>query len=144
MKTYLNIFLASLILCLSLTLFNALKSIFISSWVNSICFFCFTLLLLKVKSHNATINDIMKMTVSIILGYSIIPIFIHVIDFRGTYYSLLIFPITIVSILLAAICWYEKRYSVYLLSIIIIVLLNSIVQAYFLDYCYQNFSIPYK
>ena len=142
MKTYLNIFLASLILCLVLTLFNALKSIFISSWVNSICFFCFTLLLLKVKSHNATINDIMKMTVSIILGYSIIPIFIHVIDFRGTYYSLLIFPITIVSILLAAICWYEKRYSVYLLSIIIIVLLNSIVQAYFLDYCYHN--IPYK
>lgn len=144
MKTYLNIFLASLILCLVLTLFNALKSIFISSWVNSICFFCFTLLLLKVKSHNATINDIMKMTVSIILGYSIIPIFIHVIDFRGTYYSLLIFPITIVSVLLAAICWYEKRYSVFLLSIIIIVLLNSIVQAYFLDYCYQNFNIPYK
>lgn len=142
MKTYLNIFLASLILCLVLTLFNALKSIFISSWVNSICFFCFTLLLLKVKSHNATINDIMKMTVSIILGYSIIPIFIHVIDFRGTYYSLLIFPITIVSVLLAAICWYEKRYSVYLLSLIIIVLLNSIVQAYFLDYCYHN--IPYK
>lgn len=142
MKTYLNIFLTSLILCLVLTLFNALKSIFISSWVNSICFFCFTLLLLKVKSHNATINDIMKMTVSIILGYSIIPIFIHVIDFRGTYYSLLIFPITIVSILLAAICWYEKRDSVYLLSIIIIVLLNSIVQAYFLDYCYHN--IPYK
>lgn len=142
MKTYLNIFLASLILCLALTLFNALKSIFISSWVNSICFFCFTLLLLKVKSHNATINDIMKMTVSIILGYSIIPIFIHVIDFRGTYYSLLIFPITIVSVLLAAICWYEKRDSVYLLSIIIIVLLNSIVQAYFLDYCYHN--IPYK
>ena len=57
------------------------------------------------------------MTVSIILGYSIIPIFIHVIDFRGTYYSLLIFPITIVSVLLAAICWYEKRDSVYLLSI---------------------------
>lgn len=142
MKTYLNIFLASLILCLVLTLFNALKSIFISSWVNSICFFCFTLLLLKVKSHNATINDIMKMTVSIILGYSIIPIFIHVIDFRGTYYSLLIWPITIVSVLLAAICWYEKRDSVYLLSIIIIVLLNSIVQAYFLDYCYHN--IPYK
>lgn len=144
MKTYLNIFLASLILCLVLTLFNALKSIFISSWVNSICFFCFTLLLLNVKSHNATINDIMKMTVSIILGYSIIPIFIHVIDFRGTYYSLLIWPITIVSVLLSAVCWYEKRYSVYVLSVIIMVMLNSIVQSYFLDYCYQYFNIPYK
>ena len=140
MKTYLNIFLASLILCLVLTLFNALKSIFISSWVNSICYFCFTLFLLK--GDNATKNRIIGIILAILLGRAIISIFVYTIDFSGTYYSLLIFPITIVSILLAAICWYEKRDSVYLLSIIIIVLLNSIVQAYFLDYCYH--SIPYK
>ena len=144
MKTYLNIFLASLILCLVLTLFNALKSIFISSWVNSICYFCFTLFLLKIKGDNVTKNRIIGIILAILLGRAIISIFVHTIDFSGTYYSLLIFPITIVSILLAAICWYEKRYSVYLLSLIIIVLLNSIVQAYFLDYCYQNFNIPYK
>lgn len=144
MKTYLNIFLLSLFLCLVLTLFNALKSVFVSSWVNSICYFCLTLFLLKTKGDNATKNKIIGIITAILLGRAIISIFVHTIDFRGTYYSLLIFPITIASILLAALCWYEKRYSVYLLSIVIIVILNSIVQAYFLDYCYQIFNIPYK
>lgn len=142
MKTYLNIFLLSLFLCLVLTLFNALRSIFVSSWVNSICYFCFTLFLLKTKGDNATKNKIIGIITAILLGRAIISIFVHTIDFTGTYYSLLIFPITIASILLAALCWYEKRYSVYLLSIVIIVILNSIVQAYFLDYCYHN--IPHK
>ena len=68
-------------------------------------------------------NTIVILT--IILGRIILEIPVRFMDFRGSLASLGITVVVLTSILLALLCFREKRISVFILSTIIIVLLNT-------------------
>ena len=72
------------------------------------------------------VNRNTTVVTAIIIGRIILEIPIRIDDFEGSFYSLGITIATIVSILLAALCFKEKRSSVFILSTIILVFINTI------------------
>lgn len=101
-------------------------------WVDCVLFFayswyCARLCMDKGKSMTLSV-------VAIILGRitPIIPLLI--LEFRDTYASLIFIIASVICIILAAICYSEKRVSVYFLSIIIIILINTFAYSAWMDW----------
>lgn len=106
----------------------------ICGWAYSVCYFAFTWICLQVFLPK-TENKYPIVISAIIIGRIILEIPIRISDF-GDSFATLMFPIiTIISVLLAAVCYYEKRVSVYVLSAIILLLVNTFVHECFLEYC---------
>ena len=123
-KIILIAFFAS-ILTFLLTCWTAVYSVYTAGWTESVCFFALTYFLLQKYAEQRTNGT--PIVASIILGRIILEIPIRINDFMGSLFSLFVPVLVIISIILALICFKEKRASVFILSAIIIVLLNSVV-----------------
>lgn len=133
MCSFLGIAGISLLLFLVMSWIHTFQAL-ICGWAYSVCYFAFTWICLQVFSSK-TENKYLFVISAIILGRIILEIPIRISDF-GDSFATLMFPIiTIISILLAAVCYYEKRVSVYVLSAIILLLVNTFVHECFLEYC---------
>ena len=101
-------------------------------WVDCVLFFayswyCARLCMDKGKSMALSV-------VAIILGRvtPIIPLL--VLEFRDTYASMIYVVASVASIILATLCSYEKKVTVYVLSIIITILINTFVYSAWMDW----------
>lgn len=123
MKNLIITFICSLLLFL-ITCWAGAYSIFSAGWTESICFFVFTLLVLdKFAKPNCYGISII---VTIIAGRIVLELPLRVFEFRETLFSMFVPIVSIVSILLAAVYHKEKRTSVLILAVVILVLLNTV------------------
>lgn len=123
----------SLLLYLSIVWIHTFDT-FVCGWTYSVCYFACTWICLQLFLSKYA-NKYWPIILGMILGRIILEIPLRIYDWGGTF-STLMFPIiTIISILLAAVCYYEKRVSVYVLSAIILLLVNTFVHECFLEYC---------
>ena len=65
---------------------------------------------------------------AIIGGILLLELPLRISDFRGTYISLMEPIIAIISAILGIICYKERNWMVYVLSSVVLILFNSLVQ----------------
>lgn len=96
-------------------------------WSQSICFFAFTCYVLwKIEKSQTKRLPIPLAVFAIKLGRMLPMLPVMISDFTGTWTYMIVNIICLLSIILGAICFHEKRSSVYTLSIIIMLMLNTI------------------
>lgn len=106
---------------------------FVCGWAHSLCFFVCTWICLQTFLPKNG-NKYLPIVVGVIVGRIILEIPIRIVAFSDSYATLMFPIIAIISVLLAAACYYEKRVSVYVLSAIILLLVNTFVHESFLKY----------
>lgn len=113
-------------------------SIYAASCIEGVCFFLFSWLCAdKLKTSGMSL---ITLALWIILGRILVEIPIRISDFAGSFASLIVTIISVASILLAILCYHERRTSVYVLSTIIFVLFNTVVLQSWLSACERNFA----
>lgn len=123
MKTkYLLICIVSM-LVLFLTFWTGKYSAYSYMWSQSICYFALTLLLLRKYDIG---GKVVPICFSIAIGRLLPDIPVRIMAFSESAESMAITFVALVGIALGALCYHEKRTSVFVLSIIIMVLLNTI------------------
>ncbi len=119
------VFFSSALLFL-VTCWSAGLNVYAAGFTESVCFYVFTYYALQKFAESDIVNRNTAVVTAIIIGRIILEIPIRIDDFEGSFYSLGITIATIVSILLAALCFKEKRSSVFILSTIILVFINTV------------------
>ena len=132
-KHFLIFFGLSLALFFVTTAFNTFRSIYLSSWIDSIAFALFTWLSLKKCKERGT--QMPLVLIAILLGSIILEIPERIIHYESTYHSLLIPLVKIVSIILAAICFHKRNLAIIIISIAILALLNTVGQMEWIAFC---------
>lgn len=108
-----------------LTFWTASYSIYAAAWTESVCFFILTFLLLKKYAEPGKFGA--PIVAAILVGRLIFDLPIRITEFRATLFSMFVPIVVIVSIILAAIYFRERRPAVLVLSVVILVLLNTVV-----------------
>ena len=108
-------------------------SFYVSVWVETISYAILTLLLLKRYSQ----KDFKKtciITSAVIIGHIILQLPVRIFDFNGSAISLLIMINTIISIILATLCYHKRKIYLYVLSIVTMIILNIVAHNAWIDY----------
>ena len=102
-----------------------------AGWIEGICFFE----LAWFCTHYLQNKDISSVTItlSIVFGRILLELPIRIMDFRGSLGSLMVTIICIVAIILGVVCYQEKRPIAYILSTIVLILLNTFAHHFFLE-----------
>ncbi len=124
-KKLLLAFICSILIFL-ITCWSALLKQYAAGFTESICYFVFTYFTLKYFSESNNSGKTTVLVTVIITGRIILEIPIRAMNFYGSLGSLGITISVIVSIILSSLCHKEKNASVFVLSTIIIVLLNTL------------------
>ena len=128
-KKYFIVFLLSLVIFFCVCWVRA-QSCYLASYTFTLCYFAFTYACLEKQKFQDTLKNV-YVCIAVILGFTLIesPLYIMdltgLTDFRNTLTSYMITLFTIISVLLALLCWIEKRLITTFLSLVIIVLLNT-------------------
>lgn len=124
-KLLLITFATSVFLYLCVFWVNYFQNLYLSAWVHSLAFISLTWLWLSKKGKEAGMTSIVG---AIILGRIILEIPVRSLDFTGTMNTLMLPVSSMHSILLISLCFYKRNIGVYTLSIILIILANTILQ----------------
>lgn len=124
-KLLLITFATSVFLYLCIFWVNYFQNLYLSAWVHSLAFISLTWLWLSKKGKEAGMTSIVG---AIILGRIILEIPVRSLDFTGTMSTLMLPVSSMLSILLISLCFYKRNIGVYTLSIILIILANTILQ----------------
>lgn len=124
-KLLLITFATSVFLYLCVFWVNYFQNLYLSAWVHSLAFISLTWLWLSKKGKEAGMTSIVG---AIILGRIILEIPVRSLDFTGTMSTLMLPVSSMLSILLISPCFYKRNIGVYTLSIILIILANTILQ----------------
>lgn len=124
-KLLLITFATSVFLYLCVFWVNYFQNLYLSAWVHSLAFISLTRLWLSKKGKEAGMTSIVG---AIILGRIILEIPVRSLDFTGTMSTLMLPVSSMLSILLISLCFYKRNIGVYTLSIILIILANTILQ----------------
>lgn len=124
-KLLLITFATSVFLYLCVFWVNYFQNLYLSAWVHSLAFISLTWLWLSKKGKEAGMTNIVG---AIILGRIILEIPVRSLDFTGTMNTLMLPVSSMLSILLISLCFYKRNIGVYTLSIILIILANTILQ----------------
>lgn len=124
-KLLLITFATSVFLYLCVFGVNYFQNLYLSAWVHSLAFISLTWLWLSKKGKEAGMTSIVG---AIILGRIILEIPVRSLDFTGTMSTLMLPVSSMLSILLISLCFYKRNIGVYTLSIILIILANTILQ----------------
>ena len=122
-RTFLIVFLISVLIYL-LTCWTTAYSVYAAGWSESIAYFLITYLLMDkyVKPDSSGLSVVS----AIILGRIIIMLPLRIMDFREMLPSMFVPLVTIVGIVLGVMCYREKRVVVFILSLIILILMNTV------------------
>jgi len=118
-----------LLLCVCWT---ARYTIYAAGWAESISFFLLTFILLNKFAKPNTYG--IPIVLSIILGRTILEIPVRLFDFYGSLFSLFVLAISVISILLGANYYRERRIVDLVFSAIIMILLNTVAHHAWFDY----------
>ena len=124
-KLLLITFATSVFLYLCVFWVSYFLNLYLSAWVHSLAFISLTWLWLSKKGKEAGMTSIVG---AIILGRIILEIPVRSLDFTGTMSTLMLPVSSMLSILLISLCFYKRNIGVYTLSIILIILANTILQ----------------
>lgn len=124
-KLLLITFATSVFLYLCVFWVNYFQNLYLSAWVHSLAFISLTWLWLSKKGKEAGMTSIVG---AIILGRIILEIPVRSLDFTSTMSTLMLPVSSMLSILLISLCFYKRNIGVYTLSIILIILANTILQ----------------
>ena len=116
-------FLSSVLVYL-LTCWNICFSTYSALWAESVSFFVLTYYMLDNFAEKGSWG--LNIILMIILGRIILEIPIRIDNFSGTIASLYITFVVLITILLSAVFWRERKPSVLVLSIGILMLLNTL------------------
>lgn len=116
-------FLSSVLVYL-LTCWNICFSTYSALWAESVSFFVLTYYMLDNFAEKGSWG--LNIILMIILGRIILEIPIRIDNFSGTIASLYITIVVLITILLSAVFWRERKPSVLVLSIGILMLLNTL------------------
>ena len=105
----------------------------VSGWAYSVVYFVYTWICLQILSGKG-INTPYLVASAIALGRIITEIIEKSSDLSGSIFSLMVPIITIISIVLATICYYERRILMYILSTVILLLMNTFVHEAYLEH----------
>lgn len=139
-RLFFIVFLSSMLLRVCLMGVSALQSMYLSGWGFSFSYCVFTWYMLDYCEKKGDVGYL-RTTLAVILGYIILVIPIHIMDYRGTYISLILHPVTIISIILSAVCHKSRHSAVVILSSIIILLVNSVIMQIWLEYCQDYLNL---
>ncbi len=98
---------------------------FAAGWTESVAYYGFTYYILDKFAKPKTFG--VSYVLAIIMGRIVLELPIRIIEFSDTLGSLIIIINVLVSILLAALYFREKRTSLLVLSFVILTLLNTVV-----------------
>lgn len=129
-KTYLKIFLTSM-LVFSLTCWTATYTIYAAGWTEAVAYFVLTYISLEKYGKPGTFGA--SIITTIILGRIILELPVRIFDFQDSIFSMFVPIIAIVSIMLGATYYREKRNTVLVLSVIILILLNTLGHHFWYD-----------
>lgn len=129
-KRLLIIFLLSMLVFL-LTCWTAKYAIYAGGWTESVAYFVLTYILLEKYGKPQTFN--VPIITIVMFGRIFLELPIRILDFWNSLFSMFIPMIVIASIILAATYYREKRYSVLILSVVILILLNTIGHHFWYD-----------
>lgn len=125
MKKFGIVLVSSAILALLLCLLNATKSLGFASLGKSVCFFAFTYYVLEKYCKDS--NTCMWSIVAVIcVGTELPELPVRIFDFRGTCGSIPAAIVVMLSVVLSAICYREKKSIVVALTIVIMLLLCTL------------------
>lgn len=130
-KTFFSIFLSGIAVYLCVFWINYFQSFYLSAWIHSLAFMALTWFWLSKTKGNIGKKNLVS---AIILGRIILEVPIRILDFSGTVYSLMWPVSTIISILAALLCFYKRNVWIYILSAIIIVASNTILQTVWVSF----------
>ena len=122
-KKYFIVFLLSLVIFFCVCWVRA-QSCYLASYTFTLCYFAFTYACLEKLKFQDTLKNV-YLCIAVILGFTLIESPFYIMDFWGSATSAMIVLFTIISVLLALLCWIEKRLITTFLSLVIIVLLNT-------------------
>lgn len=139
MKTKLFISFLLSILCFLVTCWTAKYTVYAEGWTQSVCYFALTYILL-----NKYLGDKPKylpIVLAIMAGRIILGLPFRILNFYDSLFSLFVPIIALISIILAATCHKEKRVTVFLMAIIILILLNTITHHAWVYYVRNNITM---
>ena len=134
-KNILISFLMSMLVFL-LTFWTAGYSLYAAALTEAASFFVLTYFILEKYANPQTFG--LPYVVAIVLGRIIFELPIRITEFPETLFSLFIPIVVFSSIFLAALYFKEKRISVLVLSVIILILLSTIGQSEWLNACHYG------
>lgn len=136
-KHYFLTLLLSIVVSLCLAWTRAFKSVWIGSWCFTMGYALLTYLVLN-KLNPEKVKEVVGLAVAVAVGSFLLEIPIRVLDFVGTYASLLEPVIVTAGIGLTALCYVRKSMVTLTLSFIIILLLNTVVMHEWLEFCSER------
>ena len=139
-KSYLLVLLVSVLLYLCLTPVKLFGSVWVCSWSSSWSYALLSWLVCdKVNPKGTGENVVLAMLLT--LGYFIVDIPVRIIDFEGTFVSLILLPVVAVSICLSLLCHSCKSLKILVLSYAILMIINTFVMNEWLQYCSERFGM---
>ena len=121
-KTYFIVFLISMLVFL-LTCWTAKFTVYAAGWAESLSYFVLTFVVLRKYAKPDTYG--WPFVLSIVLGRLLLEVPVRILDFNGSLFSMFVPMIVVVSILLGAVYFRERRNSVLVLAVIVLILLNT-------------------
>lgn len=129
-RRHLYPFFSSLLL-LIVSCWPAAWAVYAEGWTQTMCYSAMTIYFLM--KYAPTPKSSITIILAIILGRLVLEI-PRIFEFHNTLFSLFVPIISILSIILTAICFYERRWSVVALSLAIITIVNVIAHHEWLEY----------
>lgn len=105
----------------------------VSGWAYSVVYFVYTWICFQVLLDKG-VNKRYLVVSAIIIGRIITEMVEKISDLSGSILSLMVPIITIISVILATICFYERRIPMYILSTVILLLMNTFVHEAYLEH----------
>lgn len=120
------------ILLLLVVCWSAGISFYLCAWIETISYAILTMFLLARYSQKEN-KKILVITSAIMLGLIILQLPIRIYDFSGSVISMMVLINTLLSIMFTALCYYKRKVYLYAISVVIIVLQNTLVHEAWLN-----------
>lgn len=119
-------------LLLLIVCWSAGISFYLCAWVETICYAILTIFLLKRYSQNEN-KKFFVITSGIMFGFVLLQLPVRIFNYSSCDISMLVMINTLIAIICTALCYYKKKVYLYVVSAMIIVLLNTIIHEAWLD-----------
>lgn len=139
-KHYFLTLLLSIVVFFCLVWTRAFRSVWISCWCFTMGYALLTYLVMN-RLKPETTKEVVGLAVAVAAGSFLLDIPIRVLDFIGTYASMLETVIVIAGIGLTALCYVRKSMVVLVLAFIIVLLLNTVVMHEWLEFCSERLGM---
>lgn len=130
-KELFMIWAASVLLYAMICWVNGYGSVYLSMWAYSLAYYAIAWYWLHKDEESL---GAVPVATAVTIGGLTIDVPLRIMDYVGTSHSLMLPLMIVVDVILATMCYKEKRTSVYFLSFVVILLLNTVVLTDWLEF----------